>query len=88
MARRPVGQRTRHPGWKQDYGALVFTDKAVRPLAIGTTYIYRNLLRAIVGMFETKRPPVAIAETVEIVAFIEAANKSAANHGTAETVAT
>jgi len=72
---------------KQDYGALVFTDKSVRSLPIDTTYIYRNLLRAIVRMFETKRAPVDVAETIEIVAFIEAANKSAANHGAAETVA-
>jgi predicted dehydrogenase len=72
---------------REDYGALVFTDKAVRPLAIGTAYIYRDLLKAIVKMFETKTAPLDIAVSVEIVAFIEAANKSAANHGAGETVA-
>lgn len=72
---------------KADYGALVFTDKGVRPLAIGMRYAYRDLLREIVRMFETKKAPVDVAVTVEIVAFIEAANKSAANHGAVETVA-
>jgi hypothetical protein len=72
---------------RQDYGAVVFTDKAVRPLAIGGAYIYRELLKAIVRMFETKQAPLDVATTVEIVAFIEAANKSAANHGAGETVA-
>jgi hypothetical protein len=73
---------------KADYGALVFTEAGVRPLAIGMRFAYRNLLRAIVKMFETRQAPLDIATTVEIVSFIEAANKSAANHGAGETVAT
>jgi virulence factor len=72
---------------KADYGAVVFTDAGVRPLPIGLGYAYRDLLKAIVGMFETKKAPVDVAVSVEIVAFIEAANKSAANHGAGETVA-
>jgi virulence factor len=71
---------------KADYGAVVFTEGGVRPLPIGLLYAYRDLLKAIVGMFETKKAPVDIAVSVEIVAFIEAANKSAANHGAGETV--
>ncbi len=69
-----------------DYGALVFTERGVRPLAIGTRFIYRELLRQIVRMFETRKAPLDVAVTVEIVAFIEAANRSAANHGAGETV--
>jgi predicted dehydrogenase len=72
---------------KADYGALLFTDKGVRPLPIDARYAYRDLLREIVRMFQTKKAPVDVAVTVEIVAFIEAANKSAANHGAGETVA-
>ena len=40
----------------------------------------------IVEMFETKKPPLEIGVTVEIVGFIEAANRSANNHGTGEKV--
>jgi hypothetical protein len=72
---------------KADYGAVVFTDAGVRPLAIGTRYAYRDLVREIVKMFQTKKAPIDVAVSVEIVAFIEAANKSGANHGAAETVA-
>jgi len=69
------------------YGALVFTDKKTIPLEIGTKYIYRELLKQIVSMFETKKAPLDIGTTLEIVAFIEAGLKSAINHGTGETVA-
>jgi virulence factor len=37
-------------------------------------------------MFETKKAPLDIHETIEIVAFIEAALKSANNHGAGERV--
>jgi hypothetical protein len=71
---------------KADYGALAFTEAGVRPLPINARYAYRDLLKAIVGMFETKKAPLDVAVSVEIVAFIEAANKSASNHGAVETV--
>jgi virulence factor len=71
---------------KADYGALVFTEAGARPLPIGLRYAYRDLLRAIVKMFETKKAPIDVAVSVEIVAFIEAANKSGANHGAEVTV--
>jgi hypothetical protein len=72
---------------KSDYGCLAFTEQGVRPVPIGTRYIYRELLKKVVEMFQTKKAPVPIAETVEIVAFIEAALKSGNNHGAGETVA-
>ena len=37
-------------------------------------------------MFKTGKPPLDPAVTVEIMAFIEAANKSGANHGIGEKV--
>ena len=46
----------------------------------------RELLKKIVEMFETKKSPLDVAVTVEIVAFIEAALKSANNHGAGEKV--
>ena len=72
---------------KADYGFVAFTDQGVRNVACGTRYIYRELLRKIVEMFATKKAPLDVAVTVEIVAFIEAANRSAANHGVGEKVA-
>ena len=47
-----------------------------------------ELLKKIVEAFEKKTPAVDPAVTLEIIAFIEAANKSGANHGAAEAVRT
>jgi hypothetical protein len=66
---------------QSDYGALAFTEKGVHPVPIGTAYIYPELLKKIVEMFETKKSPLNIAVTQEIIAFIEAANASGINHG-------
>jgi hypothetical protein len=63
------------------FGVAVFAEKAVRTLALDTTYGYRELLREIVKFFETRRPPIPLSTTVEIVAFIEAALHSAGNGG-------
>ncbi len=73
---------------KSDYGCVAFTEQGVFPVPIGTRYIYRELLRKIVEMFETKKPPLDPHESVEIVAFIESALKSAHNHGNSEKVET
>jgi hypothetical protein len=43
-------------------------------------------VKKIVAMFQTGKSPLDPAEMVEVVAFIEAANKSGANHGAGETV--
>jgi hypothetical protein len=71
---------------KSDYGFVGFSEKAVQSVTVGTKFIYRELLKKIVEMFKTGKSPVDIAETIEIMAFIEAANKSGANHGAGETV--
>jgi virulence factor len=73
---------------RADYGAIVFAEKGVQNVAIGTSVIYRELLKKIVEFFEKRKSPVDPAETVEIMAFIEAANKSGANHGAGEKVRT
>jgi hypothetical protein len=69
-----------------DYGCLAFTEKGVQAVPIGTRYIYRELLKKVVGMFQTGKPPLDPAVTVELVGFIEAALKSAGNHGAGEIV--
>jgi len=71
---------------KSEYGFLAFTDKVVSHVTLDTRYIYRDLLKKIVEFFETKKSPVDVEVTVEIVAFIEAALKSGANHGALTTL--
>ena len=68
------------------YGFTAFAEKAVKSVTVGTTVIYRELLKKIVEFFKTGKPPVEPATTVEIMAFIEAANKSGANHGAGESL--
>jgi virulence factor len=68
------------------YGAVAFAEKATQPVTIGTKYIYRELLKKIVETYTTGKPPIDIGVTVEIVAFIEAAFKSANNHGMVQKV--
>lgn len=63
------------------YGATVFAEKTTTHLAVGTKFIYRELLKKVVECFTSGKPPIEVATTIEIVAFIEAANASAANHG-------
>jgi len=60
-----------------DYGFTVFGKKGVQTQGVSTKYIYRELLQRIVAMFETREAPIDLRETLEIVAFIEAARKSA-----------
>ncbi len=62
---------------KQDYGFTVFGQKGVVTQGVSTQFIYRELLKKIVGMFETRQVPIDLRETLEIVAFIEAARRSA-----------
>lgn len=66
---------------KSEYGTLVFAEHGVQQVRLDARYIYRELLKAIVTMFQTGKPPIAPAISLEIVAFIEAAQKSAHNHG-------
>lgn len=51
----------------------------------GTSY-YTEMLRAFVRMCETRQPPIDYAEMREIIAFIQAADRSAAREGVGETV--
>jgi hypothetical protein len=68
------------------YGFTLFGSKDVVTQGVSTQYIYRELLKKIVGMFETKEVPIDIRETLEIVAFIEGARKSAEAGGTSMAV--
>ncbi|MDB5310388.1 MAG: oxidoreductase [Gemmataceae bacterium] len=70
------------------YGFVAFSEKGVKAVTVGTGVIYRELCKKIVETFETKKAPLDPAVTLEIVAFIEAANRSGANHGAGEMVKT
>jgi virulence factor len=66
---------------KHDYGFTAFGEKAVKSEGVGTKYIYRELLKKVVAMFETGQVPIDPRETLEIVGFIELARRSAEGGG-------
>jgi predicted dehydrogenase len=68
------------------YGFLAFSEKGIKPTTVGTSVIYRELLKKVVEFFKTGKPPVEPSTTAEVMAFIEAANRSGANHGAGEAV--
>ncbi len=69
------------------YGFTAFSEKGVKHSVLSTGTIYRELAKQIVLFFETKKAPVDLSVTIEMMAFIESALKSAANHGAGEKVA-
>lgn len=64
---------------KRGYGGTVFGEEEIRHL--GDYAGYNPLLVQIVEFFETGIPPVSREETLEIFAFMEAADQSKANGG-------
>ena len=60
------------------YGGTIFGENGN---ATYGAYSYESLLNEIILFFETGKPPVQAAETLEICAFIEAAQKSKLNGG-------
>ncbi|MEW6359151.1 MAG: Gfo/Idh/MocA family oxidoreductase [Planctomycetota bacterium] len=65
------------------YGFTVWGDKGVKQSSINPGLIYRELCKQIVTMFTTGKAPVDIQETLEIMAFIDAAMCSAKGNGKA-----
>jgi hypothetical protein len=66
---------------KQDYGAVAFGAKANLATPASMKSDYRNLLVEIVKFFQTGAPPIPPEETLEIMAFMEAADLSKARGG-------
>jgi len=66
---------------RQDYGAVAFGMNAVLATPIPMRSDYRNLVAEIVKFFQTGVPPVDPDETLEIMAFMEAADLSKARGG-------
>jgi hypothetical protein len=57
-----------------DYGAVVFGEKHVVPANVSADY--KPLVEEICRFFRTGRPPVSAEETIEMFAFMEAADQS------------
>jgi len=70
---------------KKDYGAMVFGDKGI--VRSGRYAGYGHLVEEIVAFFKTGRVPVPPAETIEIFAFMSAADESKAKGGAPVTLA-
>jgi predicted dehydrogenase len=66
---------------KQDYGAIVFGEKSTVATNNPMKIDYRDLLVEIVKFFQTGAPPVQPEETLELMAFMEAADLSKARGG-------
>ena len=66
---------------KTDYGGIVFGEKDLLTIKPGKDYGYRSLLVKIVEFFQTGKPPVTPEETIEIYAFMTAAEESSRNKG-------
>jgi predicted dehydrogenase len=62
-------------GGKAGYGAMVFGDKGIEPVPSGGG-TYKPLVVEIAKFFRTGTPPVAAEETIEMFAFMEAADES------------
>ncbi len=69
-----------------DYGAVVFRPKQILESPSRPADSYRPLLVEIVKFFETGQPPVPNAETLEIYAFMDAAQRSKEDGGKPNTV--
>jgi len=65
---------------KAGYGAVVFGDKGIEPVDSGGG-TYKSLVVEIAKFFRSGTPPVAAEETIEMFAFMEAADESKRQHG-------
>jgi hypothetical protein len=67
---------------KQDYGITIFGEKAILH-SDDKPFSYRPLLVEIVKFFKTGVPPVSAEDTLEMFAFMEAADESKTKGGVA-----
>ncbi|NUQ69241.1 MAG: Gfo/Idh/MocA family oxidoreductase [Chthonomonadales bacterium] len=63
------------------FGFVAHYEKGRYTASVEGSAYYREMLRTIVGMFTTKRPPYDVRVSREIIAFISAARRSAASGG-------
>jgi hypothetical protein len=72
-----IGVLQRMRSGPRGYGFTAWCEKAIETREIGVDSLYRELLRRVVAFFGTGIAPVSAAETLEVMAFIEAAMASA-----------
>lgn len=63
------------------YGFVAWGESEVRTSGINTAYIYRELCKQQVQLFQTGQPPIDINETIELVCFMDAALESSKKGG-------
>lgn len=63
------------------YGAAVFLPKGYEASPAGAKHSYIPLLERVVTFFRTGKPPVPNSETLELFAFMDAAQRSKEQHG-------
>lgn len=63
------------------YGFTVWKEQTVETATVDSGRLYPELLKKIRTFFETGKSPVLPEESAEVIAFMEAANKSMANNG-------
>jgi virulence factor len=63
------------------YGFVAWGESEVRTSGIDTSYIYRELCKQQVKLFETGKSPIDPNETIELVCFMDAALQSSKNGG-------
>lgn len=64
---------------QSEYGGTIFTER--KTVTLGSFKGYDPLLKEIIRFFETGNPPVAAKETLDILAFMEAADESKKKNG-------
>jgi len=69
-------------GGKMEYGFTAFAEQGASHVSLGTSVIFRELLKHVIASFVSGKPALDPLVTLEMVAFMEAANKSGANHST------
>jgi virulence factor len=67
-------------GRKPEYGFTAFAEQGVAHIPLGVTVIFRELMKTVIASFVSGKPALDPVVTLEMVALMEAANKSGANH--------
>ena len=71
---------------KLEYGLTAFAEKGVTNVPLGVKVIFRELMKKVIASFASGKPALDPQVTLEMVAFMEAANKSGANHSASVTI--
>jgi Oxidoreductase family, NAD-binding Rossmann fold len=71
-------------GGKKDYGMVVYGSESIETTKVSADYA--PLVAEICKFFKTGKPPVSAEETIELFAFMQAADESARQNGAAVTI--